>query len=515
MNKQDKILQEISMATTDTYSQELADNVIKCFCFENANHNKLSTISESLISHKYQLAGGDFHIQLENVAADRLFIEALNKVFFVRIATEEFIIAIRRILLTEFMSKVAIDPSLINLATGIAIYSANNEYVYIIDDQEQEMLNSLVDLIKTVVSQQNWQPDEVSGSAIVYAMYNPLTDLFTTNNLAEYELDSWPQFCHEVFKRCLFDIFEEIEQSKQMPSLWVIEDNVSKDVQAQYESNPYPRWTSISFEAPMIYGDLLQRNLKGFKAPEFAFNEHINLLIAGCGTGRHVLLVAKCFRNASILAIDISRRSLSYAQKMAEKYKIHNVEFLHADILNLGKLNRKFHVIESSGVLHHMQNPIDGLRVLCDLLEPQGLIKLGLYSEMARGWVVMLREIIKDKNLQATPKDIRTFRKAIIGQEGGVFDLARNCEDFYSMSGVRDLLFNCMEHRYTPKQIADFCGELNLQFLGFFIKPEILEAYTKQYPDDINCTNLNNWQLFEKEHTAIFGNMYNFYCQKI
>jgi len=162
-----------------------------------------------------------------------------------------------------------------------------------------------------------------------------------------------------------------------------------------------------------------------------------------------------------------------------------------------------------------MQNPIDGLRVLCDLLEPQGLIKLGLYSEMARGWVVMLREIIKDKNLQATPKDIRTFRKAIIGQEGGVFDLARNCEDFYSMSGVRDLLFNCMEHRYTPKQIADFCGELNIQFLGFFIKPEILEAYTKQYPDDINCTNLDNWQLFEKEHTAIFDNMYNFYCQKI
>lgn len=514
-DNQDKILEKISMVTTDAYSQELADDVIRCFCFENVNHNKLSKISESLIFHKYQLASSDSPIQLTNVAADRLFIEALNKVFFVRLVTEEFIIAIRRILLTEFMSKASIDSSLINLVTGIAIYSANNEYVYIIDDQEQEMLNGLVDLIKTLTSQHNWQPDDVAGPVIVYAMYNPLSELSTANKLVEHGLDFWPQFSRKVIKKCLFDIFEEIERSKQIPSLGVIEDGVSKDVQEQYESNPYPRWTSISFEAPMIYGDLLQRNLKGFNAPKFMFNDNINILIAGCGTGRHVLLVAKCFRNASILAIDISRRSLSYAQKMAEKYNIHNVEFLHADILNLGKLNRKFHVIESSGVLHHMQNPIDGLMVLCNLLEPQGLIKLGLYSETARRWVVMLREIIKDKNLQATPKDIRTFRKAIIGQEGEVFDLIRNCEDFYSMSGVRDLLFNCMEHRYTPNQIADICGELNLQFLGFFIKPEILNAYTKQYPDDTNCTNLNNWQRFEQEQTAIFDNMYNFYCQKI
>lgn len=513
-NNQDKILENIGMIKTDAYSQELADDVIKCFCFENVNHNKLSRISESLISHKYQLAGGNSPIQLADVAGDRLLIEALNKVFFANLATEEFIIAIRRILLTEFMSKGSIDSSLISLATGMAIYSANNEYVYFIDDQEQEMLNVLVNLIKTLTSQHNWQPNNVAGSIIVYAMYNPLSQLSSANELVKYGLDSWPQFSRKVLNKCLVDIFDEIERSKQIPSLGAIEDKVSKDVQAQYESNPYPCWSTISFQAPMNYGDLLQRNLNGFKAPEFIFNNHINILIAGSGTGKHVLLVAKCFRNASILAIDISRRSLSYAQKMAEKYNVHNVKFLHADILNLGKLNQKFHVIESCGVLHHMQNPIDGLRVLCNLLEPQGLIKLGLYSETARRCVVMFREVIKNNNLQATPKDIRAFRKAIIGQKGKLFDLIRSYKDFYNMSGLRDLLFNCMEHRYTPNQIADICDELNLQFLGFFIKPEILKAYKRQYPEDINCTNLNNWQQFEQEHTVIFGNMYNFYCQK-
>ncbi len=68
---------------------------------------------------------------------------------------------------------------------------------------------------------------------------------------------------------------------------------------------------------------------------------------------------------------------------------------------------------------------------------------------------------------------------------------------------------------FPLNQIADICGELNLKFLGFFIKPEILEAYKRQYPDDRNCTNLDNWQRFEQEQTVIFDNMYNFYCQKI
>ncbi len=57
-NNRDRILEKISMLTTDAYSQKLADDVIKCFSFENTNHNKLSKISESLISHEYQLGRG-------------------------------------------------------------------------------------------------------------------------------------------------------------------------------------------------------------------------------------------------------------------------------------------------------------------------------------------------------------------------------------------------------------------------------------------------------------------------
>ena len=51
--------------------------------------------------------------------------------------------------------------------------------------------------------------------------------------------------------------------------------------------------------------------------------------------------------------------------------------------------------IESVGVLHHMETPLNGLEVLVDLLKPHGFLKLGLYSEVARKNVVEARKFIK------------------------------------------------------------------------------------------------------------------------
>ena len=61
-----------------------------------------------------------------------------------------------------------------------------------------------------------------------------------------------------------------------------------------------------------------------------------------------------------------------------------NLEYLQADILKLDHLEQEFDIIESVGVLHHMDEPMAGWRVLVDLLKPGGLMKIGLYSELAR-----------------------------------------------------------------------------------------------------------------------------------
>ncbi len=60
------------------------------------------------------------------------------------------------------------------------------------------------------------------------------------------------------------------------------------------------------------------------------------------------------------------------------------IEYAQADILELGSLDRRFDLIESIGVLHHLADPFAGWRVLLSLLRPGGVMKLGFYSAVAR-----------------------------------------------------------------------------------------------------------------------------------
>ena len=61
---------------------------------------------------------------------------------------------------------------------------------------------------------------------------------------------------------------------------------------------------------------------------------------------------------------------------------------LNADILQLRNLNRKFDVIECVGTLHHMKDPLAGLKEVQKILEPHGVLKLGLYSAISRRHIV-------------------------------------------------------------------------------------------------------------------------------
>ena len=75
----------------------------------------------------------------------------------------------------------------------------------------------------------------------------------------------------------------------------------------------------------------------------------MNVLIAGCGTGKQILQ-AQTYRNAKIVAIDLSLSSLAYAQRKITELGIDNVELIQMDILEVPLLEMKFDIIECGGV---------------------------------------------------------------------------------------------------------------------------------------------------------------------
>ena len=69
-----------------------------------------------------------------------------------------------------------------------------------------------------------------------------------------------------------------------------------------------------------------------------------------------------------MLAIDLSLSSLAYAKRQTEELGITSIKYMQGDILKLKKLDKQFDIIESVGVLHHMDNPMDGWTALVDCL---------------------------------------------------------------------------------------------------------------------------------------------------
>jgi hypothetical protein len=128
-----------------------------------------------------------------------------------------------------------------------------------------------------------------------------------------------------LLAECIHEARALKARASNVKSLQPIADEVSLRVGEQYEENPYPRWHSGDWSAlePMTLTDYLTKGLPGLNT-EIAFPARPKVLIAGCGTGQHAIVVAKQLPDAEILAIDLSRPSLAYASIRAEEASVRN-----------------------------------------------------------------------------------------------------------------------------------------------------------------------------------------------
>jgi SAM-dependent methyltransferase len=187
---------------------------------------------------------------------------------------------------------------------------------------------------------------------------------------------------------------------------------------------------------------------------------------------------------------------------------------MQADILDLATLNKQFDIIESAGVLHHMDNPMAGWKVLTDCLKPGGLMKIGLYSELARQHIVKIREEINQLSIEASEAEIRSFRNMLMISDKDHHKLIAKSPDFYSLSEMTDLLFHVKEHRFTIPLIESSLDKLGLNFCGFEAK-QIVSHFKQTNKAKGDPYDLDKWQAFEETNPKAFAGMYQFWCQKV
>jgi 2-polyprenyl-3-methyl-5-hydroxy-6-metoxy-1,4-benzoquinol methylase len=428
------------------------------------------------------------------------------------VETERMLTFLRRAMI-EATAAGKTDDKDLPFSAALALQCFTNEYVFPETDEERTAVENLQQRIATLVKEQRDVPPSLVATL---GAFRPLHGFSWARELGER---AWKGSIKQVIARQISEPLEERSLRSRIPCLTSIGDNVSQSVREQYEENPYPRWiqTGLSKEGRTI-GAVLRAAPLYFDLEDYESPDSPEILMAGCGTGQHALVMASRFSNARVLAVDLSLSSLSYALRKTNELGFSNFEYAQADIMELADLGRRFDFIGCAGVLHHLGDPLAGWRVLVDLLRPGGLMKIGLYSETARQNIISGRALIADKGYTTSPDDIRRCRQDIMAMaENGDRVMASICDgrDFFSLSGCRDLLFHVQEHRFTLPQIEAALDALELTFVGFELPyPNIRRDFKKSHPRERALTSLSLWHEFELENPRTFQGMYQFWCRK-
>ncbi len=444
-----------------------------------------------------------------DIAADVLLRHVLRSTPVRTIDLERLLTSIRQSLLpmaAEAKTGDRVDEDFLDFCGALAQQCFINEYVFATTAEEAEQAERLKE--KLVMAG--------AGSPVplllllAVAMYFPLHSLPGAQALLDRR---WPDPVANVLMQQVSEPNQERQFRDSIPRLTAIDDAVSIQVQQQYEENPYPRWVQPA--AAVTVTTIHQHLRAAFPSAPFRLLEKtggLDILVAGCGTGRHPIEVARTYENARLLAVDLSLSSLCYAKRKTPPDVADRIDYAQADILKLGTLDRSFDVVEASGVLHHMSDPLAAWQTLLTLLRPNGFMRVALYSEIARRKISAAHAFIAERGYRATPDDIRRCRQDLLNSP---LKSVGTADDFFSTSECRDMLFHVHERQLTIPDIKSFIVAHGLTFIGFEFEPPVQRHYRSLFSNaGWSSTDLDRWHDFETKNPDSFTAMYQFWVQK-
>jgi len=438
---------------------------------------------------------------LATIAGDPLLLCLLQSAPVRDVGFERVFTALRAALLARAAKDDSPSDAELTFSCELAKQCFNNEYVFTVTPEEDALLAHLSETLSASPT-----PFAVAAAA----MYQPLHALSSAAALLERK---WPAAVDDVITQQVREPRQEQDLRASIPRLTPIDDDVSQQVREQYEENPYPRWVQGPSGVTASAIDDFLREL----APTAAFaplgkTEDLEILESGCGTGRHAIWVAQRISGTRLLAVDLSLSSLAFAKRKTPADVALRIDYAQGDILKLGALGRSFDIIDASGVLHHMADPLEGWRILLTLLRPGGYMHVALYSELGRRDVVEARRFIAERGYKPTPQDIRRCRQDIL--QTPLRSLTR-FNDYFTMSECRDLLFHVQESRTTIPAIKTFIAAQNLKFIGFEFDPPVLQQFRTLFANSgWSLSDLDRWHEVETKYPDTFSGMYQFWLQK-
>jgi ubiquinone/menaquinone biosynthesis C-methylase UbiE len=455
----------------------------------------------------HELAGAT---GLARISTDPLLFALLGRGSVFDLEIEHFLTSIRAALLEALMQdRCHLDEGIVELCCALARQCYINEYVFDLTPDENDRANRLRDRISHALE---------TNSAVSPTELTLLSSYFPLDCLPRAALlkRSWPKSVTGLLEQQIQTPAAQRKLRTSIPRITPIIDDTSTMVQEQYEENPFPRWVKLPPSRPMpAIDEWMPQHFPFGNFRKIGKGTDLDILIAGCGTGHHSLLFAQAFPTARILAVDLSMSSLCYAKDKTREMGVSNIEYAQADILELGGLDKRFDVISSSGVLHHLSDPERGWRALLGLLQPDGCMQIGVYSEHAHRNIIAVQRWLSERGFTPSLESIRGARQELIAAAATDAALASvlTFTDFYTTSEFRDLFRPTQMLRYTIPKLQTFLDANNLNFLGFILRSEIRHQFWARFSGQAEA-DLSLWDMFERENPDTFKEMYEFWIQK-
>ena len=284
-------IENIQNIVPGAYNPWLDDELKKCYSLSGANYSAITLCTSQHLKHKYNIhSSGEYdddHIRtmLEKFSSDPLFLLFLEKTYISDADLELLLTKVRAVLLLNFCEENTISLADLKVVNALAFQGLNNEYVFASDDVEDSLLSRLRDSIEHLVPTLESPTVELENKLLIFGMYDRIFSLSCKTRLSIMPSSSWSEAFRPLLEQTLTIPFEEERIKQEIISIGNIEDKTSQLVQSQYEENPYPRWLSIPKLKQENINHFIKRLFPHFVPPAF-LDEPIQILIAGCGTGR-------------------------------------------------------------------------------------------------------------------------------------------------------------------------------------------------------------------------------------
>ena len=253
---------------------------------------------------------------------------------------------------------------------------------------------------------------------------------------------------------------------------------VDAQVQAQYEAYPYPVRNPREEKKHLHVVSPSQL----FQLNHFVFGGRrdltmpLRVLVAGGGTGDAAIMLGQQMTDAgvqgTIVHLDISAASQKIARERARARALSNIEFVQGSLLDVGELSLgTFDYIDCCGVLHHLEDPLAGLRALISVLAPDGGLGIMVYGELGRIGVYHMQEMLRtlapvEDDASARILTAKRLIKALPPTNWFVRNGQLTDHEDGGDTGIFDLLLHSQDRAYRVPELAALTTAAGLRITG-------------------------------------------------